>query len=279
MTAQPNENVLPFTSKPTASFVNVTPELANRWLKGNVKNRKLRRQDLNRYKRDMVAGNWRLDGAPVRFSPDGCLLDGQHRLTAIVETKLTVPMLVVRGINPDAQSVMDTGRKRTAGDALSINGHKNATAVAAAARLGLAVEAKVLSLSHYEVSHEEVIGYIEDNPDLSTAVDFLKSYTRRTDCPPAVASYTYMVMRRINSKDASEFWVSMAEKVGLTEGDPVIALSNRLAESRRLRESLPKDALLSLIYRAWNARRTGNKMRIIRLNSPAGGFVPIPVPK
>lgn len=43
-----------------------------------------------------------------------------------------------------------------------------------------------------------------------------------------------------------------------------------------LGEHLTKRIQLSLIFRAWNMRRTGKPMKFIRVNSPAGGLVPIP---
>lgn len=83
---------------------------------------------------------------------------------------------------------------------------------------------------------------------------------------------------QIDTQAAIAFWTSAADKVGLPAGDPVIALTNRFAEARRNREHLMKRTLLSLTYRAWNARRAGKTMRFIRVNSPAGGLVPIPDP-
>lgn len=51
------------------------------------------------------------------------------------------------------------------------------------------------------------------------------------------------------------------------------------AHSAVLAEVAPKRIYLSLIYRAWNARRSGKTMRFIRVNSPSGGLVPIPEPR
>lgn len=264
--------------KITATFVAITPEIAARWLQSNTRNRNLRQSDLDRYKRDMIAGRWHLDGMPIQFGTDGTLLNGQHRLTAIVETGVTVVILVVRGVAPEAQSVMDTGRRRTAADALAINGHKNTPMVAATALLHLSVCADKID-QKYEVSHEEILECIDGNPGITHACEVMKNYARRTDCPPSIVAYSYFILSQLDPTDAFEFWVSAAEKVGLAEGDPVIALTNRFAEARRNRERLPRRTYLSLIYRAWNARRAGKSMRFIRVNSPKGGLVPIPEPK
>lgn len=264
--------------KPRLSFMQITPEMAERWLKRNTRNRVPRPSVVARYARDMLNGKWHLDGSPIKFAPDGTLLDGQHRLAAIIESGVAVLSAVAVGIDPAAQSVMDTGRARTAADMLSIDGEKNSTTLAALARIGLQVERDDLSNAG-EYSHEEIAAFIEANPDARYAVEFTKSVARKTDCPPAVVAYTYMVMARIDVFAAANFWVAAAEKVGLNAGDPVIAMTNRFAESRRNRERLSRAAYLSVIYRAWNYRRAGKSLRLVKIASPKGGAIPIPEPK
>lgn len=264
--------------KPRLSFMQVTPELAARWLKRNLKNRNLRPRTVARYVRDMKAGRWHLDGTPIRFSHDKVLLDGQHRLAAVIESGVTITTAVVVGIDPAAQAVMDTGRARTAADALAIDGEKNSSTLAAAARFGLQVERQELS-SNGEYSHEEISAYVDAHPSLRHAVEFTKNLARRTDCPPAIVAYSFMVMARIDTFAAGNFWISAAEKVGLKAGDPVIAMTNRFAEARRNRERLSRPAYLSAIYRAWNYRRGGKSLRVIKIASPSGGMIPIPEPK
>src|SRR5437870_5147015 len=75
----------------------VGPELATRWLEGNVHNRKLREDVVARYARDMKAGRWLLTHEPIAFNKNGdTLVDGQHRLWAVVESGATVaPVLTV----------------------------------------------------------------------------------------------------------------------------------------------------------------------------------------
>lgn len=271
-------NIHEFHGKPTASFVTVTPETARAWLNLNRKNRNLRKRDLDRYRRDMQAGQWRLAGDPIRFATDGTLIDGQHRLTALIQAGVTLPLLVVRGINPVAQTVMDTGRKRTASDALTINGASNGSLLAATALLKISFDMDSLE-GKYEASHEEIITTVDAYPGLVTAAEFARTIARRTDIAPATVSFSYFMMARVSPVDAANFWIAAADKVGLAPGDPTIALTNRFAEARRNRERLTKRIQLSLIFRAWNARRSGKSMRFIRVNSPAGGLVPIPTLK
>lgn len=274
-------NVTPIVAnKPSSSILFITPEMAARWLDKNTRNRKVRAKTVAAYARDMAAGNWLMTGEPIQFDTNGVLLNGQHRLHAVVKSGATVAIVVHRNIDPAAQSVMDTGRKRTASDDLSIKGESHTALLAAAARLALGVESGGPGdVGRYEATHSEIETYIERNPGLRYACEFAQQVARKSDCPPAVVAYTFHEMSKIDSFEAARFWMAASEKVGLAEGDPVIALTNRFAEARRVRERLSKRIYLSLIYRAWNARRAGKTMRFIRVNSPAGGLVPIPEPK
>lgn len=280
----PKPNVTPL-AKPNVTVVSVTPETAARWLEDyNHGNRHIRSSLTSAYTRDMVEGRWQLAGEPIKFAPDGRLLDGQHRLSAIVESGCTVLLFVARNIDPAAQHVMDTGAKRSAADALALDGGHNVVVTAAAARLALSVDAAKetntpSSIDRYTATNSEVLAFVDDNPSLRESSIFASRNARRTDVPPAMVAYTHWRFRTINAEQADQFWIAAAEKIGLSSGDPVIALTNRFAEARRNREKLSRSIQMSLIFRAWNTRRAHSTMRFIRVNSPAGGVVPIPEPK
>jgi hypothetical protein len=264
--------------KPEPAFVPIDPQTAARWLKRNTKNRKLRRSDVDAYARDMLAGNWQMTGEAIKFAPDGTLLDGQHRLAAIVKSGVTVTLLVIRNVPATAQAAMDSGTKRTAADMLTLAEHKNATMLAAAARLAIQVERGDLG-NNWAPTHAEVATYIDNNPGLVRAVELARAVARRVDCTPATVAYTWYVLAKIDPFEAANFWGSAADKVGLRAGDPVIALTNRFAEARRNRQPLTRTMQISAVYRAWNARRDGKSMRLVKIMSPSGGPIPIPVPR
>lgn len=263
---------------PNVAIETITPAIAQAMLDANTRNRNMRPSTVDRYTREMLAGAWHMTGEPIKFAADGTLLDGQHRLAAIVKSGVTVQLLVVRNLDQKSQAVMDSGDKRTASDALSLLGEKNTALTAAAARLGISVERGRLD-GRFEVTHTEVIEYVDRNPDLRDAVDFVRPLARRTDCTPAVMAHSMLVLSRIDQMQAATFWLDAAEKVGLRPGDPVIALTNRFAEARRNRQRLNNEMFLSAIYRAWNARRAGQQLRLIKINSTAGGLIPIPEPR
>lgn len=114
--------------------VAVTPALAAEWLQRNVCNRPLNRKGIVELVGEMSSGNWTLTHQGIAFDEHGHLLDGQHRLHAIVESGVSVTLLVTRGVERSTFAHIDSGRKRTTGDVVSMRGIENGTLVAAIAR-------------------------------------------------------------------------------------------------------------------------------------------------
>ncbi|WP_370291532.1 hypothetical protein [Nocardioides sp.] len=273
MSALPNPS-----AKPEVAFVPVDPATAKRWLGRNYSNRGLRDAKVASFARDMAGGNWQMTGEGIKFSPEGKLLDGQHRLHAIVKANTTVMMLVIRNVSESAQSVMDTGTARTASDGLGFRGHQHTSTLAATGRLALQVERGDWG-NNFAPTHSEIYEWIDANPGIVRSAELSRSWSRNTDCPRSMVAYTHFRLAKIDVFDAANFWNAASEKIGLREGDPVIAMTNRFAEARRNRQPLTRSEFLSGIYRAWNYRRDGKPLRILKINSAKGGMIPIPEPK
>ena len=112
----------------------ITPYLAEQYLGKNTRNRNVNQRVVLKYTNDIKRGFWNFDGAPIRFSKDGTLLDGQHRLHAIIKSGKSIDLLVIRGLAQETQATMDIGSMRQASDFFQINGVRNSTTVAAMIR-------------------------------------------------------------------------------------------------------------------------------------------------
>jgi len=90
-------NFLPATAVPftNAYIVDVTPELAKTWLDANTSNRPVSELRVQQFAAQMQAGQWRLNHHGIAFAVDKTLLDGLHRLLAVIRSGKTVPMTVV----------------------------------------------------------------------------------------------------------------------------------------------------------------------------------------
>lgn len=262
----------------TAAVEVVKPATAEEWLGKNQINRAVRDRVVAAYARDMASGNWRVTGEGIKFAASGRLLDGQHRLHAVVRADVAVPMLVVRGVAEDAQELMDSGAGRTAGDALRLRGEANYSTLAAAARLAIGYEAGRINSNGDKTTHAEIIGFIGDNEDLRYAVELAASWRYGIDVPISVLVVAIWRLYRINAEDCLTFFSQLANKTDLRSGDPVLALLNRLTEVRRSNRRLDRADYLSLIFRAWNLWRTRKTVQRLPV-SVRGSSVDLPEPR
>jgi len=150
------------------ALIEVDPELAGRILDYNARNRNLSWATVNAYIRDMQSGDWLTTGDPIRFDVKGNLIDGQHRLRAIKESGITLPLLVVYGLEEKARYALDIGRKRNPGDMLGLLGHTRVSRLGSAARW-------LLILKHGKRGHRmtpfEVIHMVEKHENLPISVE------------------------------------------------------------------------------------------------------------
>lgn len=98
----------------------ITPELAKRYLEHNKSNRPLRINTVAKYAIEMKMGRWDLNHQGIAFNELGELVDGQHRLRAIVESGCTVQMLVTLELPSDSGFNIDKLSCRKDGDTLAI---------------------------------------------------------------------------------------------------------------------------------------------------------------
>lgn len=110
---------------------NITPAKALEYLSTSLGNRVLSKVYIRSYADTMRRGRWVLNGVPIIFDNEGHLVDGHHRLQAVVQANIPVRFDVRRGVSPDAFTTYDNGRHRTLGQLLSMQGVKNYNLVGA----------------------------------------------------------------------------------------------------------------------------------------------------
>lgn len=122
-----------------SQWMEITPALATKWLENNFRNRPVKEDVVQAYARDMRAGVWVATHQGVAFSDADELIDGQHRLRAIVAAGVTVRMMVtfglpakIEGTTMTTMDCVDRGRTRSVADQLKIqHGMKDGSAIAA----------------------------------------------------------------------------------------------------------------------------------------------------
>jgi hypothetical protein len=110
---------------PLIKWEEITPKKAAAYLEKNATNRTLRGPTVAAYEADMKAGNWIPTHQGIAFNDRDELIDGQHRLTAVVRSGATVRMLVTRGLpaltgENHTMDAVDRGAARSISDQLKL---------------------------------------------------------------------------------------------------------------------------------------------------------------
>lgn len=120
----------------------ITPEMAKQMLLRNYpKNRALRRSTVMQYMTDIIEGRWneRISAVdqPIAFSNTGLLINGQHRLRAIIQAGTAVNVWCVYDVPEELYDYFDGGIPRKVSDIIDV---PNATGAAALGRVMYAVK-------------------------------------------------------------------------------------------------------------------------------------------
>ena len=115
--------------------VTMTPEWAQGILKQNLHNRPIRKEMVQKYIHEIKNNRYQLTHQGIAISTEGILLDGQHRLLAIAQAGVSVPIVMATNCNPQTFTVLDTGTIRKSTDILAMENVSNRVVVSAAIRM------------------------------------------------------------------------------------------------------------------------------------------------
>lgn len=91
----------------------ITPAIANQYLETMPHyQRNPIKSSIAKMAKDMQNGRWITTHQGIAFNPQGQLIDGQHRMKAIVLSGVTTEMIVFRDVPEDSWHTIDIGRKR-----------------------------------------------------------------------------------------------------------------------------------------------------------------------
>lgn len=246
----------------------ITPDMAREMLRGNKRNRPLKKPYVRVLSREMSAGKWMLNGVPIIFNGK-LLIDGQHRLEACVHSGKPFQTLVVSDVAADAFTTIDTGKKRTAADTLATKGEENYAALAAAAVIveiyhnGINEE-KVRFSSTRDVSNNRLIANtLKTYPTLRNSVSHCVGMRTRL-VPVSILSACHYIFSRIDVHLADIFVDKLVSGNNIKEGSSMSELRARLVDNYTSLRKHSRGYMISLIIKAWNAERTGRNIKRLR---------------
>lgn len=178
----------------------ITPVIAEDILENhNPHNRSVREQAVQSYANDMKNKRWTTTHQGLAFDENGNLLDGQHRLWAVIFANVPIEFNVTRGVPSqdvkngvviNTMDAIDTGRARTTGQQMGLRGIKNSNQVAATIRgivsivcQGTDAKSKKLSTANSLYIHELY------GENVSAVVEALASHRRASHVSSPLALY------------------------------------------------------------------------------------------
>jgi hypothetical protein len=253
------------------SKTKVTPTMAARWLDTTMDNgftnRNLRHHIVDLYARDMIEGKWADNGETVKFDNAGNVVDGQHRLWAVVQADKDLPnggikMSLAYGVDDADLLTVDNGIPRQFYDHLNFKGIINSRALATAIRFQLAWETHKTPFpstggkgnNRWRPSFNELERCFNRNKKLSEAISH--STLRPQMVSKGILGWFIFNITKIDQELAEEFMEDLAEGAGLEKKDPVHALRRRLLANTTTTgtKRLRGETIAAYLVKAWNAR-------------------------
>jgi hypothetical protein len=252
-----------------AKVIYLTSEIAENLLQQNKGNRKLKKETLRIYVNDMKDGRWKENGEPIIIDINGVVKDGQHRLTACIKANYSFHIPLITGVDPDVMDTIDTGRNRSLGDVLQLNGYMHYTNAAALIKSIINYERGLKALSVKGLGHKRGItnsqglDYMNKNSEMVINICKMASrlwtkQTFKTFGTTQIAFYAYV----LTGGDLENIYIEdfIKELCGVIkqEGNAVAYVRKVATNAKTDKTSLDGNYLLALVIKAWNSYVSGD---------------------
>ena len=259
----------------TSKITLVTPELATNLLLFNRVNRRVNEKNFEKLVRQMNNDDFKENGESIVFDRAGNCKDGQHRLLAIEKTGKSYWMCIVRNVKGNVMATYDTGKSRSAGDVLELNGFKYSGDTASAIQV---IHKWVFKKSRANNTHgvnlltnQQVLDYCSENYHWIFPM-IKKCAGMRVKCKPQIMTSTqlFLLAYMIGGENPKpEVWDFLEHIIGLSrvQSSAPNYLYNKLFNAKINKEPLNWYWILGMALKAWNYYTDGNPaIKFFRFN-------------
>jgi hypothetical protein len=211
----PKEN-----SNMTNEHVLVTPTMAAEFLKRNRGNRPISRRRVKAFAKLISSGAFGHTHQGMALDEVGDLLDGQHRLAAILETGISVWMVVARNVPRATFTQIDAGGTRSGGQTLAAMQVTNYSAKSSMIRIAILLEESGLNLAGTP-SNEEIKAYLQANANAVNDV-----YAAKVKSTPMAIYGAFLYAYQCFPAKMQEFLTPFKTGAGLTTTSPLLKFRN-----------------------------------------------------
>lgn len=260
--------------------VTVNKQMAQDWLERNIdRNRTISRQRVRRLAGDMTARRWKRTGETIKFDRTGRLVDGQHRLSAVIEADMPVEFDVAYDVAEDAVTAIDQGRARSAKDVFHMAGEVSAKVMAASAKISINYLEGYNP--NYSRTTQQLIEFVEAFPSLREMATKTEGLYGTIPPSPFIAVMFLASADGTRSALVDNFIEGVRTGANLDVGDPRLALRTTIQNAKGSAQGsrvLDPAFVFHVTTRAWNAYVEGRPLAVARYQrSRQKGYVPVDI--
>ncbi|WP_129815099.1 hypothetical protein [Streptomyces albidoflavus] len=270
----------------TIRILKITPDNAADFLSRNSVNRRLDMGQVGNLARIIRRGEWKLTHQGIAFDENDQLLDGQHRLRAVIEANSAVEMYAFYGLPRDTFPVLDIGKRRSASDTLYSTGAKYLPLLSSTIRhvnLFHNIPNERWTGAQAHVSNDIILSsYHADKNRYEEAVTVGRELAKYLFATQTAVSVAYFVTTEVAPAAEVDTWLEgLKSGASLDAGDPRLALREvpRETPRRGAKRRMTMRDQVAIYIKAWNAwvnPDTASTLRLQRLRK--GEKMPIPSP-
>jgi hypothetical protein len=238
----------------------VTPAEAKEWLRDKRSDKRVNRQQVRAYAEDMRTRSWMPNGDPIIFGQSGRLLSGVMRLQACIEAGTAFPSLIIRGVEDAHFETIDSVRRRTVADILTIRKEPKGRMLAAALMALWRYANDDYVSPRRSPSAHALLQVLENNPGIRDSMKLAQDASRFMSI--AVASALHYLFTRADPGNADVFFEQLLDEE--ITGGPIFLLRQQLIRLREARGTKSQGVLIALTIKAWEAHVAGEDMKQLR---------------
>lgn len=257
-----------FTQNITSSLETITPADAKKLLEINKNNRPISKANIHLLATAMKKGQWVINGDVIRIDIEGNLLDGQHRLHALISANYTCETFVTRNLPRETFDTIDQGAARQLGQLLAMGGTKNYNT--AASIIGPVMGYEVGKSPNSSggkafTKHDKRIRYEKNKARFDEAAAFaVKNRFLRDMTSGGYLGFAFYIFNDIDRDDTELFFEALNgnTSLGIISADN---LQERLRkEFTSTSKKIDRVTKCAFLFKAWNSYRKGEKIKVFK---------------
>jgi hypothetical protein len=257
----------------------ITPKEAKEFMSKNTLNRRLKQPRINLYANDILNGRWKMEtGEMIKISKTDRVLDGQHRLLAIIKANLPMYFHVAFDLEDSIFDVLDTGTPRTASDVFKIKGVKNENKIPSiisvynqlkSGKRNIKQKDEKVSSTNQMVLNQYLMD--EEFWQRICAISGSLYLSFAKILSPSTIGGTYAFFYEKDEEQTATFFRQLCLGSDITN-ETINILRNKLIQDKLAVRKLPTDIKLAFIIKTWNCFRLNKELKVLKFDTVRDEF-------